>query len=337
MSTELLPGIDKIWLYTRDFEVNDKSVLDVNRDLKAGQKDEDLPLLFVDKKGEPMYGMKAKHIGKNQNLPYFASINKIGLSVQFNPSKIIHPYQLLTDVNLISSISDQIESELYDIGIKFNPSDCGISRMDLAKQDLMSRDLTSYRTAYEFMDGKRMKSKGYETGYLFENGNHEVCFYDKGIESKIKDAEGLLRVEPRFKDNDLIRKRLGYNTFADFLKSDANEWNEHYKKYLNEKIFRKSKQGYILDFNTELETLKSLKERGNNSVTDYLLIVGIDLILLQFGSMDFLFDLMKKAGYHRNYIRTTKTKIQSLMTSHSKGKIVSISTLINELQQKFAA
>lgn len=340
MTTQLLPGIDKICLFSKDFEVKDKSVLAVLKDLKPGQKDEDLSLLFVDKQGEPMYGRQAKHdCLKHPNLPFWLGINKVGLSVQLNPSKCIHSFELNKDVKSISIICHGIESKFNDIGIRIPDGieSCSISRIDFTKQDTMTRDLSSYRSAYEFLQGKRMKSQGYENGYLFKNGCQQICFYDKGVESKIKDAEGLLRAESRFLDPELIRKRLGYNKLFDLFKSDANEWNEHYNKFLNEKIFNKSKQGFILDFDTELEKLKFFKESGNNSITNYLLTVGIDSILLQFGSMDFLFDLMEKAGYHRNYIPSIRKKLLKFMTLPSKGKVVSISTLINELQQKFAA
>lgn len=335
MSATLLPGVDKLHLFTQDFGILDSRVFGVGRSTMPGKEIEDLPIIMRDESGRIEHGNYAMF--KGQKIPYVVSVNKVGMIIQCNPSKIAHPYKLMDDVNQVKDVIKSIGEDMKESGIVTNITNSIISRVDLAKQDFMGRDLSNYRMAYEFLQGKRMKSKGYESGYLFHNGQQEACFYDKGIESGISSINGLLRSEGRFKNSRSVCKNLGVKTFLDFCKTDCNQWNENYNLYFNDSIFRKAGEGTFIDFNSEVERLKALKASGRNAILEYMVSVGMDTILLKFGSIDCLFDLMKAAGFSKETIKKERGKMRERITKISKSKVVSVSLLISELKKKFAA
>lgn len=335
MSSILLPGVDMVCLSTRDFEVLDGSVMGFNKETKQGQKEENLPTILIDRNGIEYRGQQLKYRGEGLN--FFVGINDKGLKLQFNPSKNLHAYNLLTDVKVIQNMSEAISHELNDVGIKFNYLDCKLTRLDLAKQDFMERDLNDYLSVFSYLDGKRMKGQQYETGYTFSNTLHESCFYSKAEETGLPELKGMLRGENRWKKRELISKSLGYSIFADFLKSDSIQLNEHYNRYLNEKIFRQSKQGSLFDFDNEVSKLKYFKEKGRNALNNYLISTTLDSYIHLFGKIDHLWKVMSEAGFTRQQIHNEKKRIRELIKLTGKNKIVSIGTLINELQQKFAA
>lgn len=335
MSSILLPGVDKIWLSTQEFSVKDGNALGFNKRTKQGQSEENLPVLFTDKNGQTFKGTQSEYFG--QTLPFYLGINQKGLSLQFNPSKILHSYNLVSDVSEIQKIEKQISYELNDVGICFNSLDARPTRLDLAKQDFLSRSIDNYYPVFNYLEGKRMKGRPYETGFTFDNTLHEFCFYSKGHECKNEKLINMMRAENRLKKPDPIRKALGFYKFSDFLKSDAIDWNTHYVNYLNSNIFRSVKQGQLFDFDNEVEKLKMFKCKGRNAFNNYLITTSLENILQSFGNLKFLWKIMSEAGFSRQQIHKEKVKIRELMKFTGKNKILSISTLIEELKEKFAA
>lgn len=335
MSSTILPGIDKIWLSTRDFDIANGQTMGFMKITKQGQDESTLPYLFKDRKGDAYSGSQALY--KGQTLDFTVAVNHLGLSLQYNPSKIIHPFNLLSDMDEIKRIDKQINYELKDVGIFFNSLTTNPTRIDFAKQDFMPRSIDNYFPVFNFLEGKRMRGQAYDTGFTFENKRHEFCFYSKGHELGSCDLLDLMRAENRLKKPDVISKSLGYNRFSDFLDSDAVEWNAHYVKYLNEKIFRNERQGVIFDFDNEVEKLKMFKSMGRNAMNHYLITTSLDNILQSFGNLKFLWKIMDEAGFSRQAINKEKIKIRELLQMTRKNKVLSIGSLIEELRQKFAA
>lgn len=340
MSKIILPGIDKIWLQTQDFRVKDGEIFGYKRNTEPGEGFESLPKLFVDESGTIYQGQQAKYEGKygKKGIDYFLGINQRGLSLQFNPSKIIHPYNLTQDTKQIESIGKEISKELNELGICFDLSKTRPTRIDFAKQDFLQRPIENYMPVFGYLEGKRMRGIAYDdTGYTFNNTRHEFCFYSKGREIQDESLYNMMRAENRLKDYSVISKSLGYNNYEIFLKSDPGHWNEHYVRYLSEKIFRKEKQGQIFDFENEVEKLKMFKESGRNALNNYLITTSLDYILLTYGNLKFLWKVMSEAGFSRQQINNEKHRIRGLLKLTGKNKVVSIGTLIDELKQKFAA
>lgn len=344
MNKRLDVGIDKIWLNTYDFKIENASIFDQNGYKKAGQTDLDLPLLAqVDGQDIRASKMTFNTFKQRHEVPYFVSISQPGylkypmLNLQFNPSKILDPIKLVTDLKDVRMVCDQIQNSLDDFGIKVNLENALQTRLDFAKQDFMKRPLQNYNYGFDFIGGKRMKKVGYEDGYTFYNTAHEACFYDKGLESKNDAFIGMMRVEQRLKDSNTINKFTGFKTLGNLLRSDSEQWNECYKSYLNNTIFHQIKNKSILDIRSEVERFQKIRSDGRNAAFKYLVSISLNHQISKMGSLEFLFTVMKEAGCSRANISETRKELIKVMEYAKPAKQVSVMTLINELQKKFAA
>ena len=344
MNSKLSVGIDKIWLNTYDFKIENASIFDSKSDKRAGQTDLDLPLL-AKIGGQDVRASKLTFntFKRKHEVPYYVCVSqphfldKPMMNIQFNPSKALHPYNLVTDPKEVSMVCDQIQDSLSDFGIKLNLENALQTRLDFAKQDFMNRPLSNYNYGFDFIGGKRMKKIGYEDGYTFHNKSHEACFYDKGKKKKNDSLIGMMRVEQRLKDSDTINKFTGIKTLGNLLKSENEQWNECYKNYLNNTIFHQFKNKSILDIKSEVERFQKIRSDGRNAVLKYLVAVTLTHQISKMGSLEFLFTVMKEAGCSRANISETRKEIIKIMEYAKPAKQVSVMTLINELQKKFAA
>lgn len=334
-------GIDKIVLTTRNFSIKDVSILGQNRNIPQGKTEEDLPVLGIDTGFGHMEMIRANGAYYNDvNGLYNLSVNKTGAQVIFNPSKVLHPYNLVTDIREVKKVGEAITNALRQHGILLNLETCNVSRLDLAKQEVMTRSIRTYSSAFNFMQGKRMTSTGYENGYRFGNKQTEATFYDKGIESNLP-IENLMRCEPKFKTTQAVQKRSGIKSYGDILHSDSGHLTDIYNRYLNNVLFdRNVSYQTTLNFEQEVDKLKYFRSiMGRNAVMNYLICNSIDSLTMQFGSIEVLFEIMAKAGFKRNQIYKQRKQIYTIMQSADSGRVseISIPQLINELQQKFAA
>lgn len=346
MNKRLDVGIDKIWLNTYDFKIENASIFDLKRDTRAGQTDLDLPLL-AKVGGQDIRASKLTFttFKRKHEVPYYVSISQPHflkdpmLNLQFNPSKILDPYKLVTDPKDVSMVCGQIQDSLDEFGIKVNLENALQTRLDFAKQDFMNRPLSNYNYGFDFIGGKRMKKVGYEDGYTFYNKAHEACFYDKGLESKNDALIGMMRVEQRLKDSNTINKFTGMRTLQNLLKSDNEQWNECYKNYLNNTIFHQIKNRSILDIKSEVDRYEKIRieTKNRNTALKYLLSISLPYSVSKMGSLEFVFIVMKEAGVPKQTIHDTRKELIKIMEFSKPAKQVSVKTLINELQKKFAA
>ena len=344
MNKRLDVGIDKIWLNTYDFKIENASIFDSNGYKKAGQTDLDLPLLAkVDGQDIRATKLTFNTFKRKHEVPYHVCISQPHfldrpmMNIQFNPSKVLDPYKLVSDPKDVAMVCNQIQDSLDEFGIKLNLENALQTRLDFAKQDFMKRPLQNYNYGFDFIGGKRMKKVGYEDGYTFYNKSHEACFYDKGLESKNDALINMMRVEQRLKDSDTINKFTGIKTLGNLLRSDNEQWNECYKNYLNNTIFHQIKNRSILDIRSEVERFQKIRSDGRNAAFKYLVSISLNHQISKMGSLEFLFTVMKEAGCSRANISETRKELIKVMEYAKPAKQVSVMTLINELQKKFAA
>lgn len=347
------PGIDKIDVWSRSFSIKDTSIFSIESRKQPGQSLCDLPKIITDKSGKVEHGNKALYYGKN--VPFIIDVKQTKdklntrLKLSFNPSKILHPYNLVQSTSEIKDVVKSIKSELKSAGILFDFEGESISRIDPAKQPIMDRSLSTYRPVYDFIDGLRMRQRGYDGhGYLFQTKEHQICFYSKGEELKNPTLDRMLRGEIRFLSSRSVRENTGISCLNDLYKTDCYEWNEFYNKHLNKRIFRYHlsddvNESKVLDFDSEVERLQKYMfyedgKKKRNGILKWLVALHFDLISVGIYSTDFFFDIMKKAGFTSRHINNVKRDFAEMMqTSVNKGNLVGVSVLINELKEKFAA
>lgn len=338
-NSSLLPGVDKIWLQTRDFSITDSSILKQTKTLYPGKSESELPLSFVDKKGLRVLANRVEYKSKREDLPYHVSIDRRGFVLNYNPSKIMHPYNLETDVSIIENITDAICNDLESNGIGFSLADCKLARLDFAKQDCIdNKSIRNFIPAFQVMGCSRMKGVLYETGYTLQNTKHEICFYDKGIESGMSNLNGLIRAEVRYKKNDVISKSLGLDNYGRFIKSDSNQWNESYNNYLNAKVFKFSYQTDVFNYQTYRELFEyTLNKYGrNNAVLYFLASVSVSNTPNRLGVEDCI-SIIKDFGFVKGSVSKWRNLLNEMSNISIGDHKIGVNDLIQELKLKFAA
>jgi hypothetical protein len=328
-------SIDKLVLTTREFIIKDSVPVGFNMNVPQGKKHSDLPVLYIDT-GYGHKQIQANSLYFNHPDFYSTSVNQTGIQVIFNPSKILHPYKLASLLET-NEVIKAVEKDLIKNGILLNIDSMMISRIDLAKQNLMIRDNLAYAPAFKFMNGKQMKSVQYEFGYRWGNKQHENTIYDKSKESNLHESN-ILRNEVKLKKTGIVRKRSGIHSIKQLIDSSDSYLTNLYNDYLNEKLFTGSySEQLTFDFDNEVQRLKALKKEGRNAVIKWIASRGINSLIQELGSIEVLYQIISQAGFTKGTVSKEKDKIEELL-KYSKGiQKISISALINELQRTFAA
>jgi hypothetical protein len=332
----MLTGIDKIALTTKEFSVEHTDNLVTK--ITTGQGSQPA-YLYKDNAGNEVWGNNSYHNTERINM----SISGYGMQVLVNPSKIFHPHELLTDVSKLGEVYSIIEQELLEVGVKADLAGAKVFRLDLAKQATMKQPVLMYAEAFRAVKAKRLTGRTYPNGFYFSNKGSELCFYDKGLESKILGASNFMRGEARFKKGEIVQKQVGIITFDDLLRTDADYLTDKYNKYLEDRVFKaanRPKQG-ILDFNQEeqfIQYLKAMHPRGWFKM--WLLMGGIEQKVMGLGGLDGVRELLSQVE-HRNVVGRHLSELTSLLHMKGvydadKGSLTSAS-LINEVRCMFAA
>lgn len=332
-------GIDKIILTTRDFSIRDLSILGVNRNIPQGRREEDLPVLAISN-GHNLVNVRANGMYYNHPTCTFnMSFNRNGAQVIFNPSKILHHYDLVTDLSDVRKLTERIENQMRQVGIGVNLLDATVSRLDLAKQKVLQRRLATYRPALEYIKGKRTSSTMYESGYRWSNKQHEAIIYDKSLEANL-DIKNLIRLEAKFKTTQTVCKRTEIRKHSDLLSADTEYITSIYDKYVLKQLFNKDNvtTQHALDFDNEVERMRHLKQTsGRNGIYVYFMHTSIDAFIERFGDITRFYDVMKEAGYSRSYIAKIRVLVTQTMNASEKTRDLHIQQLLHELQNHYAA
>lgn len=330
-------GFDKLILTTKDFIIKDTSIFGINKNIPQGKKETDLPVLSIDNGTTQMENIRAKNIYFNHHDVFSLSVNRTGMQVIFNPSKILHTYELVTDFKDVKKVSDRINVIMAQNKILTNFDTCSISRLDLAKQLIIPNGAYRYKPAFEFMKGKRVKKVGYETAFNWFNKSDEAEFYDKSVQSKLS-FKDLNRFEIRLKKTNVVQQRTGFNTYATLFQSDNNYVNSIYNGYLSTKLFDNNiPMQLVLDFSSEVEKMKHFKNLGRNAVLKYLVSSNLDDVINKFGTIETIFDIMKEAGFDKSSISRERKNILDILDYSSTTTKVNVRTLIHDLKYKFAS
>jgi len=341
-------GVDKIELTTKEYSFKDLKNDEFSINTTTIQKIGAPPQTYVDESGNLVNAWKIWHNG----LVGHYSIDYRGLKVSFNPSKIWHPYNLVsTQDKQYHDAFKVIQDECRQIGLKFNIESCHPSRIDIAKNVEMKYLLSVYEPAYKLLKGQRMKNKMlYDGGYLIKSTQNQIAFYDKRFELRAHNVtaemneRNLLRGEMRLLSTKSVGKKLNISTIQNFNDLSALEVDDIYKTFLNKRIFSKQYEStqLVIDFNKESEILKECHLKyGRNAIDTYLAIKSLDTVILEFGSLEKFKSFVKETIHFgsRNTINNIMQKIESKLEfkatiDKQKNNITPV-TLIDELRQKF--
>lgn len=352
----MVTGIDKLWLNTQNFEVKEvkSSNFGIDQTIKQGNNNDELPYLFTDQQGKDIRANKIYHNPMGKGVAHYTierKFGKLGLMVQFNPSKLMHPYNL---VELNSSGYNeallQVQTEMSTLGIQADLSNMSVNRLDIAKQSEMNYPFYQYEDAFRLMKGVRSKKKSYEGSYYFSNQSTEVSFYDKVQEMKFNkldanlcDEKNFMRSEIRALKHPSVARLMKIGTLRNLSDVSPSDLDIIYNNYISSKVFGKSKEPIqtTLNIDAEVDIMKYYLSTGRGGVWKYFLSGGLDFNILKLGGIDNCGRLLSEAGMERTWVYRTKVKIQEMIIEKSKidalRKHITPAILIEELKQKFAA
>lgn len=338
-------GIDKILITTKDYRIkdlSDRSIFGRNRTEPQGGAA--LPI-YSDLNDNKYDANSFYHNGKKA----IYDISTKGLAIHFNPSKELHPYNLVSAGDTLNKKIAEVEKEMQSIGIVTNIDTMKLSRFDLAKNQSMQYPLPMYHEALKYLKGKRSDSRTAPDGYYIGNKSHETIFYNKSKELKFRKVDAITpdnfaRFEPRFKSTDAVKRYTTITSLNDLKKVDATDIDSMYKSYLNKVIFTRSKLGtqMLIDFNSEAQLFNSLKAQMPKGYFNYWLnINSIDSLLIRFGSIEGVKLFLVNAGENRMTIHRNIEKLQEIIATRgiilsSQNEVTPI-TLLHEIKEKFAA
>lgn len=332
----MLSGIDKIALTTKEFSVEHKDLLVTKS--TSGQGAQPI-FLYRDKAGNEVWGNNSYHNTDRLNM----SISGHGMQVLVNPSKLFHPFQLLSDVGRLQEVKAMMEEDLREVGVKADLEGAKVFRMDLAKQATMQQPVLMYAEAFRTVKAKRLTGSTYPNGFYFTNKGTQICFYDKALEGKIVGLHNFMRGEIRFRKGEIVQKATGVATFGDLLKTDAEHLTACYNQSLQDRIFKvkRSLQEGVLDFSQEEQFIHYLKaQHPRGWFKMWLLLGGIEQKVLGLGGLEGVRHLLSQVE-HRNNVGRHINELNELL--HMKGVYdaskgdLTVAGMVNEVQTMFAA
>ncbi len=337
-------GIDKLMLTTQEFSVSDDLMLNVKPFVKlAGQYE-------VERDAKPLFKIGRREVygeGAFINDEHFnVSINRHGLQFICNPSKILHPYELLTDANQLSQIMQGLENELSNLGVHASLASMNVARIDIAKQAYMPRLVSHYAAAFEHMKLKGSRSAkvmhNTETFGMFNN-SVQACFYDKMKEQNPKSMpSNFMRSEMRLMKRPAVMNYAGLQRMHEVIKAGPECWEFIYNRWMQAKVY--SGHYYQLSFDfAGLNALAALlasqdaeisEPKKKGGIQKAALVLGSKTIFDQIGIDRFL------AAFEPYYNRSTIHRAKHQLMKHARlseivGRPINALTLVDELKAAF--
>ena len=336
-------GVDKVGLHAKGYVV--KSLNGWSK--KGGEKvGEDPPVFLRDGDGQPVAGAGFFLNAGQVNV----DLSPKGLLVSFNPSKVLHPYHLLTDPAEVGRIGDNVQATLQRNGVLVNVNAMQAVRVDLAKQAQLTHPLNAYGQALGHLQGKRMTGHQYPDGYSFRNTQREAVFYNKARELHEKSGMAipesrLGRLEMKWKKGRPLAKDFQFSSFGDLRKADPHYLTAVYREALNRDVFRTDPKAVqlILSFDTEVSILRGYLDAGRGGAYRYLLDLHTGPHVAALGGWDAFGQLLRDAGMPD---RTTRHTLQQLRSQAQRAAFinarrdraaVNLHTLLEELRHTYAA
>lgn len=336
-------GVDKVGLHAKGYVV--KSLNGWSK--KGGEKvGEDPPVFLRDGDGQPVAGAGFFLNAGQVNV----DLSPKGLLVSFNPSKILHPYHLLTDPAEVGRIGDNVQATLQRNGVLVNVNAMQAVRVDLAKQAQLTHPLNAYGQALGHLQGKRMTGHQYPDGYSFRNTQREHVFYNKARELHEKSGMAipesrLGRMEAKWKKGRPLAKDFQFSSFGDLRKADPHHLTAVYRDALHRDVFRTDPKAVqlILSFDTEVSILRGYLDAGRGGAYRYLLDLHTGPHVEALGGWDAFGQLLRDAGMPDRTVRHTLHQLRSqaqraaFINARRDRAAVNLHTLLEELRHAYAA
>jgi hypothetical protein len=337
-------GIDKLMLTTTEYSISDDLMLNVKPFVKlAGQSE-------AERDAQPLFKVGRREVygeGAYINNEHFnVSINRHGMQFICNPSKILHPYELLSDAGELSRIMCNLETELSNLGVHASLASMNVARIDIAKQAYMPRLVSNYAAAFEHMKLKGSRSAkvmhNLETFGMFNN-SVQACFYDKLKEQNPKGMpSNLMRAEMRLMKRPAVKNYAGLQRLHEVIKAGGEGWQFIYDRWMQAKVYASQPEQLTFDF-AGLQALAALLASHDSEISEpkkkggilkAATVIGTKTIFDEIGIDRFI------DAFEPYYNRSTLHRAKQQLMKHARlsvmvGKPINTLTLIDELKAAF--
>jgi hypothetical protein len=334
-------GIDKVWLQTTNYVVKDADILTTRMDrIKEGEEDAYLKQnqIYTDKRGQVICGNSFLNVDE-----FSLDISKYGLKLNFNPSTLLHPFELAT-MDELPTAEEIVLEALFRHGIELDINSCHLTRLDLTKQAETTQPCSNYQSVFEYLRMPRYNDKvSYHTGFQYGNNSSEkqIVFYDKREElfhkSGIKIDNNFTRCETRYKKK--AGQKLGISSYGQLSNAKQETldfiFNRDIEKLLSHP---KGVHQLTIDFPSEVEYLKGLKrEYPKGYINKYLAGSGAVVVMERFRSLKNLEKFLREVLEEKHAIKEAKNiQALALLENHRiKRDYKSIDEHLIELRKCF--
>lgn len=335
-------GVDKLTLTTRDYSLRDVTASGLravtSTDYRTGKSSGHL---LTDALGHPV---TADRLFDNAG-PAQLDINRHGLRVTFNPSKLVTPSAggllCTSDADLRAAVN-LVKRDLHARGILCDLDTARLYRLDLTRDADLRQSVGSYVPVFGALGLKRARNQStYPGGVQSTHGTLGLVMYNKGAEAGL-DRDNLLRGELQFKRHDgAPLKRSGVYSIRSLNDVGFTALHQLYRDTMRANVFTSANfddLGPTLpagDLHAELEAFRRAYGRGYylkwvaaNGVTSALEVYTLDQIT----------DALTASGMSRAQVHRAKVYTRDLLhaarTSRTSGQLAK---LYDELLTAFAA
>jgi hypothetical protein len=347
--------IDTMQLLLTDYEVSGAKLKLVPStiDTETGAMTADFPLWHDG--GKSVTGAYAYHRDEHFNVtlkPQFkndGSGTSTSCYLRFEVPKFAggnnyHP----VDFNGTRDALQQAEKQLRDVGIKTNIETAKISRLDSFRNVVADEPFSCYQSVLALLSGSRMKQRGYENGFLWENKSQQVCVYDK-LQKMRHDrlpVVGLptnsIRFEHRMLQSRKVRDALSFANVKELL-DDYDRIGVVYRETMKKQLFKYSAPDVEVLFASELEADMRFYQAhyGARWFQKYFMDFGM-FSLLQKTNVETLIGVVDKVVENKMKKSRLKRDLQKVRFASAALSLVPASSRTNgelyrELQEKLLA
>jgi hypothetical protein len=333
-------GIDKIWLHTTNFSVKDADILTTRMErVKEGEEDAYLKQnqIYTDKRGQVICGNSFLNIDE-----FSLDISKYGLKLNFNPSTLLHPFELAT-MDELPKAEEIVLEALFRHGIEIDINQCKLARLDLTKQAETKQPCSNYEKVFKYLRMPRYNNKlSYDTGFQYGNNSSEkqIVFYDKREElfhkSGIRIDNNFTRCETRYKKK--AGQKLGVSFYGQLSNAKQESLDFIFNRDIEKLLSHPKGTQLIIDFKSETEYLTALKsEYPKGYINKWLMGSGAIVKMEQFGTRKNLEMFLRKTLEEKHAMKEARNiEEMAILESHRiKGNYISIDDHLNELKKCF--
>jgi len=345
MSKEMNFGVDMVYISSPEFRVQNLDGWSIKSGNKVGQESEPFG---ISKEGQILEGTGYyQNRSKEGTLNASWNLSKKGCLVQFNPSTLLHDYELTAN---LEHVVPMLQSDMKLLGVDIDLKGSRLARLDLTGQRILETPCSTFSPALSALTGKRMKGTKYPDGYEFSNKSRGVVFYDKSLQlEQVKKVKGvprnILRCEARWQKNRVIGHAgtgVGVSSLEDLIQTPQEGLKSKFQGFLSRDVFQTAEGSQLaFSFKNELHVFKEFSKLGRGAWKEYFLMHGLENVLDKFESFDAIEQLflcsgfsMKQAGRNVKQLRDIMGKKSFIDSSRGEN---TIAQSINTLREAFTA